>query len=66
MTMRPPHPPPLVRAALDRLPAATQAHARAAATEAVAAARSLADATGDAREEVFDRLSLLLGSHRPR
>lgn len=60
--MRPPVPrvEPLVRAALDRLPAETQAHARAAASEAAAAVRSLADAVSDAREELFDRISTLV------
>ncbi len=56
----------LVRVALDWLPVETQAHARAAAAEAVAAARSLADAAGDAREDAFDRLAVLLGPRRRR
>lgn len=67
--MRLPHPHPphaLVRAALDRLPAETRMHAHAAATEAIAAARSLADAAGDAREGLLDRLGLLLAPRPPR
>jgi len=43
------------------LPAETQEHARAAVTEAAAAARSLADGTSDGVEAAIDRISLVLG-----
>lgn len=49
-----------VKVAYDRLPAETQAHARAAAGEGVAALRSLADGTTDATERAIDRIAALL------
>lgn len=50
----------LVRAAFDRLPTETQAHARVAAEEGIAALRSLADGTTDATERAIDRIAALI------
>lgn len=47
------------------LPTETQGHARAAVTEAAAAARSLADGTSDGVEAAIDRISLVLGGKSP-
>lgn len=51
----------LARGAFDRLPSETQAHARAAADEGLAALRSLADGTTDAAERAIDRIAALIG-----
>jgi len=50
----------LAREAFARLPDDTQTHARAAATEGVAALRSLADGASDATERVIDRITALI------
>jgi hypothetical protein len=49
-----------LRGALDRLPDPTRAHARAAATEGVAALRSLADGATDATERAIDRIGTII------
>ncbi|MDQ2787685.1 MAG: hypothetical protein M3Y58_22070 [Chloroflexota bacterium] len=51
----------IVRRPFDRLPVATQAHARAAVTEGIAALRSLADGATDATERTIDRIGTLIG-----
>lgn len=50
----------LAREVFDRLPPATQVHARTAADEGMAALRSLADGTTDATERAIDRIAGLL------
>lgn len=50
----------IARGTFDRLPIATQAHARAAVTEGVAALRSLADGATDATERTIDRIGTLM------
>jgi len=49
----------VARGACDRLPATTRTHARAAATEGVAALRSLADGATDVAERAIDRVGTL-------
>jgi len=53
-------PRPIARRTFDRLPIATQAHARAAVMEGVAALRSLADGATDATERTIDRIGTLI------
>lgn len=53
----------IAREAFDRLPAATRAHARAAATEGIAALRSLADGATDATERAIDRVGTFVSRH---
>jgi hypothetical protein len=50
----------VARGAFDRLPDPTQAHARAAATEGVAALRSLADGATDVTERAIDRIGTII------
>jgi len=50
----------LAREAFDLLPTKTQAHARTAADEGIAALRSLADGTTDATERAIDRIATLI------
>jgi len=50
----------IAQGAFDRLPDPTQTHARAAATEGIAALRSLADGASDATERAIDRIGILL------
>ncbi len=50
----------IARETFDWLPIATQAHARAAVTEGVAALRSLADGATDATERTIDRIGTLI------
>ncbi len=50
----------IARRAFDRLPIATQAHARVAVTEGVAAVRSFADGATDATERTIDRIGTLI------
>ncbi len=50
----------IARGTFDRLPIATQAHARAAVTEGVAALRSLTDGVTDATERTIDRIGTFI------
>jgi len=50
----------IARDAFHRLPDTTQAHARAAVDEGIAALRSLADGATDSTERALDRIGTLI------